>query len=113
MYVSDAGHSIVDKFGPEGKYLNQLTGRCEDPGEPAPCTNSQLIPFGELRGVAVDPSGNLWVESNGGRIDEFNDAAENEFALSECEAAIRRYTAGIAVNSNDQVYLVESYFHNV
>jgi hypothetical protein len=107
VYVSDAGHNVIDKFGPTGVYLNQLTGTCAAPGV---CPGS-VIPFGELRGVAVDLSGNLWVESQFGPMDEFNDASVNEFVSSE--AAEFEVGPGFAVDSKDNIYFVYGFFHNV
>jgi hypothetical protein len=107
VYVSDSGHNVIDKFGPEGKYLNQLTGTCAAPGV---CPGS-VIPFGELRGVAVDPSGNLWVESESGPMDEFNGASVNEFVHSE--AAEFPEGPGFAVDSKGNIYFVYAFYHNV
>jgi hypothetical protein len=82
VYVIDTGHNVIDKFSATGEYLGQLTEReeCEQRELP-PCTNSKMIdvPFKELRGVAVDPSGNLWVyggveaEFGGPYVAEFSD----------------------------------------
>jgi len=78
VYLADIGHNVVDRFGATGKYEGQLTGICEIPGEvPPSCAGSKLIPFVEIHGVAVDPSGNVWVydteSEEKGRADEFSD----------------------------------------
>jgi hypothetical protein len=109
VYVSDAGHNVIDKFSSEGKYLSQLTGRCEL-NEPLPCSGSQFFAFAELGGVAVDPAGNLWVyDANG--VDKFDDAANNAYVSRE-EVGLG-VTPGIAVDSKDNVYFVFGFFHNV
>jgi hypothetical protein len=51
VYITDPGHGVVDKFDANGKYLGQLD---EQPG----------VPFNfndELSGVAVDPTGGVFV----------------------------------------------------
>jgi NHL repeat len=77
--------NFIDKFTATGEYIGQLTG------------NSEEGAFGkvEIEGVAVDPSGNLWVTHKGlgsgnagsgggsgfeGQIDEFTNAADNVFS---------------------------------
>jgi DNA-binding beta-propeller fold protein YncE len=67
LYVMDAGHSVIDKFSPEGRYLSQMGGGFE----------------GELMGLGVDGSGTVHVDlstrTNGNLlIDEFDDAAVNQ-----------------------------------
>jgi hypothetical protein len=78
VYLADIGHNVIDRFGATGKYEGQLTGICETPGElPPSCAGSKLISFVEIHGVAVDPSGNVWVydteSEEKGRVDEFSD----------------------------------------
>src|ERR1700733_154773 len=72
LYVMDAGHGVIDKFSPEGKYLDQMGGF-----ESAPL------------GLGVDGSGTVHVDlepgSRGGvlLIDEFDDAAVNHRIASQ------------------------------
>ena len=49
VYVVDRGHNVIDKFSAAGVYEGQLTA-----GEGG-------VPFSVLEGVAVDPSGVVWV----------------------------------------------------
>lgn len=73
VYVMDNANKVIDKFSAAGVYESQLTGTCEITAvAPPACTGSTFIPFGELLGVAVDPSGNLWVLS-GSTVYEFSD----------------------------------------
>ncbi len=91
VYVSDPGHDVVDKFTATGAYINQLTGG-EGRFEEAPV------------GVAVDPSGNLWVYESESGLDEFDDAVSNGFVtrgVTSIEAI-----PGMAVDSRDGVYVV-------
>ncbi len=72
LYVMDAGHGVIDKFGPEGRYLSQIGGF-------PPSTGSTE---GELLGLGVDGSGTVHVDLASAKlkllqIDEFDDAAVN------------------------------------
>lgn len=67
LYVMDAGNSVIDKFGPDGKYLSRITE-----------------PFGGgLVGLAVSANGDLHVAVVGGgnklleQIDLFDNSATN------------------------------------
>jgi hypothetical protein len=110
VYVSDAGHNVVDKFGPKGEYLSQLTGHCEL-NELLPCSGSQFVVFTGLAAITVDPSGNLWVYDNPSfSVYEFNGAVDNEpvgSTFEEFEAS------GIAVDSKGDTYIVNSFSHNL
>jgi DNA-binding beta-propeller fold protein YncE len=70
VYVADSGsaHRVVDKFSAGGEYLGQIN---EAAGHP----------FAEeaLDGVAVDPSGTLWVYREHPEADGFSNAATNVF----------------------------------
>jgi DNA-binding beta-propeller fold protein YncE len=48
VYVVDAGHDVVDKFKPNGEFINQIT---EAAGHA----------LSGLGGVATDPAGRLWI----------------------------------------------------
>src|ERR1039457_2359245 len=73
VYVVDEGHGVIDKFGPAGAYLGQITGAetpggAFDPGEAS---------AGSIMGVAVDTSGSVWVTMRALSIYKFSDAFEN------------------------------------
>lgn len=96
VYVADTGHKVVDQFSASGTYLSQLTGRCTEPGT---CPG-KVIPFVEPEGVAVDPSGNLWVAANR-VVGEFSDTGSFVRQLSTgLETG-----SGLAVDSKDNVYV--------
>ncbi len=60
LYVMDVGHQVIDVFDSSGKYLSQIKG-----------TPSSFE--GELNGVTVNPSGDLWAHENNYNEDEFSD----------------------------------------
>ncbi len=73
LYVMDAGHGVIDKFSPEGRYLSQITGF-----EPATGSSEH----DELLGLGIDGSGTMHVDlstatSSKLLIDEFDGAAAN------------------------------------
>jgi len=108
VYVMDLGHKVIDRFTAEGKYEGQLTGTCEDPEEsavePGACPHSvskKVIPFQGLNGVAIDPSGNLWVSENG-KFDEFNNIGVFVHGFSTGLATGQ----GLAADSSGNLYAV-------
>ncbi len=60
IYVTQAGAHRIEVFGEDGSLLEQLTGFNEGPG-----AEGSANLFGEVCGVAVDPSGNLFVTEFG------------------------------------------------
>src|SRR5580693_5856708 len=68
VYVVDRTDAVVDQFSPEGGFTGlELKGTCEAPGTCA----GKVIPFSkELSGIAVDPSGNIFVVEENGTVDE-------------------------------------------
>jgi hypothetical protein len=112
VYVIDTNHEAIDKFSSTGEYLGQLTQReeCEQREFP-PCTKSKTIiaPLDELRGVAVDPSGDLWVL--GGLNEEYGGAYVAEFSDTGAFAQWFRTENSIgssyliAVDPNETVYV--------
>ena len=67
VYVFDEANNTIDKFTAEGAYLTQL-------GETTAGT-----PLGPIDGIAVDSDGGLWVYQASGEIDNFSNAAVNEY----------------------------------
>ncbi len=103
VYVVDSGHNVVDKFSASGTYEGQLTG-------------TPSGPFSGIVGVAVDPSGSVWVAlTNESIVDSFSDTSVNRY-LSERKLlhdvgpeALRGAVGsdpsrGFAVNSEGDVY---------
>jgi hypothetical protein len=85
VYVADSGNHVIDKFTSTGAYIGQL----EEAGKTS---------FGNLTGVAVDPSGNVWVNHEG-NLSEFTDTGS--FVKKFFDNATYN---GIAVDSSD-VYI--------
>ena len=100
VYLLDAGskHRVIDKYGPAGKYLGQLTeaGGLKFSSEP-------------LDGVAVDPSGRVWVyREEPVVVDGFTNANPNVFAGPQIELhQINGHgfaAPGFAVDANGDFY---------
>ncbi len=87
LYVMDAGQGVIDKFGPGGEYLNQITGFT--PGGAA--TERELL------GIGIDANGVLHVEfrsSAGVAVDEFDDSAVNHLVAEQLNSHATSYFAG-------------------
>jgi hypothetical protein len=101
VYVADfnneVAHGGIDKFSATGKYEGQLNGTCPVPGE-CPLSSSFR---GNLEGVAVDPTGNLWVYVENEAVDEFSDTGS--FVMSF--RTERGTSPGLAVDSSDNIYV--------
>jgi hypothetical protein len=81
VYVTDLEHGVVDKFGEEGKFLCQITGRANpEPSTECAGVVGSATPDGSIEpgGIAVDPAtGNVWVADHAhAAVDEFNPAGE-------------------------------------
>lgn len=107
VYVADAWpestpnplneHNVIDKFSATGEYLGQVIGQ---PGRAR---------FDDLRGVAVDASGNLWVyggveEPEGSWVFEFDSEGKLERTFSSQAAPHEGHA--IAVEPHGDLYLV-------
>ncbi len=94
VYVVDSGHHVVDKFSASGAYVGQITGT---PGGA----------FGALDGVAVDPSGVVWVLQENGEIYSFSDAGTNEYLSGRGTPDDH---PGLALDSEDDFYEDYSFY---
>jgi hypothetical protein len=103
VYVTDNGHHVVDEFTAAGTYVGQLTGTCPAAGT---CPANKTIPFGELLGVAVSLSGNVWVYAGNGNFDEFSNTREFIRTVSNTEGAAQ--PGGMAVDSEENLYLIKN-----
>jgi NHL repeat-containing protein len=90
LYVMDVGHHVIDVFNSSGKYLSQIRG-----------TSSSFE--GELNGITVDASGDLWVHESNGNMDKFGDTGSFASQLHD----IYVIEPGIAVDSRGDIYLDE------
>jgi DNA-binding beta-propeller fold protein YncE len=99
VYVIDRGHGVIDKFSSSCAYQGQLTGKDTpggvfEPGEVAPRA---------IEGVAVDPSGTVWVSISKGQIYSFTDEPENKYSsVRETSFGV---VEGLAVDAEDDLYL--------
>ncbi len=101
VYVGDPGDSIVQKFGPEGKLITDWgkEGQLDRAAE----HEKNFFPFG-LIGIAVDPSGTLYVYAGHFELFEFEQngvTTKSLFALGT--ASIK----GIAVDGAGDLYIPE------
>jgi phosphodiesterase/alkaline phosphatase D-like protein len=91
VYVLDAGNNRIEKFSPAGVYLSQIDGTGANTGR-GPTT-----PFGQLKGVAIAPSGSLWVYQANAEIDQFH--ADGSFVVSfDCPCGT---SPGLAVDASN------------
>jgi sugar lactone lactonase YvrE len=91
VYVTDTGHSVVDKFSSSGTYLGQIVNGAGGGS------------FGELDGVAVDTEGLVWVYQSSKEIDSYSDAFANEFLAARNSPF--GTSPGFAVDSQDNLYV--------
>jgi phosphodiesterase/alkaline phosphatase D-like protein len=94
LYVMDAGHQVIDVFEFSGKYLSQIKG-----------TPSSFE--GQLNGVTVDASGDLWVHESSGDVDEFSDTGSFLKHLKPTGGEIRPeapFGPDIAVDVRGDIY---------
>jgi hypothetical protein len=100
VYVVNSGHDAVDKFSPEGKFLEALT------------ESAVGVKFEELGGVAVDQTGELWVDQRASKeVFNFSDAAMNVFippALSIPNKQREGDGPGFAVDTKGDFYIVKN-----
>jgi hypothetical protein len=101
LYVADVGHQVIDKFGPEGKLLQEI-------GPPS------LL---EVHGLAVDSSGDLWVAEVPIKtvaeavVDEFSPAGTLLKAVTLKGRGFTGESAfGLGIDSVDNLYLDTPFF---
>ena len=88
VYVVDSGNNRVEKFTAAGVYLSQIDG------------TSAGSPFGQLYGVAVGVTGDVWVYQASAEIDEFD--STGAFLTSfPCPCGT---SPGFGVDSHSNVY---------
>lgn len=116
VYVVDGNHHVVDKFSETGVYIGQLTGTtCETPPnieEVVPCPKTGVVHlFQELKSVAVDPAGELWVQDQEPnfprreRIENFSDGQPNQPIAVRQTSLGANLSSGLSVDAEDNIYL--------
>ncbi|HTA14720.1 MAG TPA: hypothetical protein VK781_07675, partial [Solirubrobacteraceae bacterium] len=117
VYVSDIENKVIDKFGPEGKYLCQVTGATVPSATECAGLTGSATPAGELSlvapaQIAIDNStepgdssaGDLYVlDASDGVIDKFNPAGEYVAQLTGPFAEL----LGIGVDGAGHVWVYE------
>ena len=96
VYVEDGPQKVIDKFSSTGVYVGQIT------------ETSKGVSLGQLRGIAVDPRGELWVAQDVGgeeQFDTYSDAVANEFRESRLPESFDGLGGGLAVDSEDDLYV--------
>ncbi len=82
LYVMDAGNGVIDKFSPEGRYLNQIGGF-----PPATGSFGSEGVEGELLGLGVDGSGtvdvDLRVQTPKSLVEQFDDGVRNHLVARQ------------------------------
>ncbi len=110
VYVVDSNPSqgVVDKFSATGEYQGQLIGT------PSSVYEHESIYHEELEGVAVDPSGKVWITQHiqyyanhqfhgGNFIDSYNDARTNKY--QETHTSEIGPLRELAVDPEDNLYV--------
>jgi NHL repeat/WD40-like Beta Propeller Repeat len=105
VYIVDSAHGVVDKFSASGTYLAQLTGSDTQGGAFQP---GEVLPR-SIEGVAVDPSGTVWVDVYQGSVASFSNALQSP-NVSEVKTDFGGLGEGLGVDSEDHLYLHESGF---
>jgi DNA-binding beta-propeller fold protein YncE len=87
--------AYVDKFSPTGEYLGHVTKKEETEFN------------GRPDGVAVDPSGVVWVDWSEGEITSFTDGQPNKRVDKgeEIESGVEDLRPGLAVDSSGHLYV--------
>ena len=94
VYVVDAGHTVVDKYTPEGEYVGQIAAGEEGRFER------------RLEGVAVDPSGRVWVYQEDRTISGFTNGVPNVFSTRTPVISLSGFTgSGLAVDGTGNFYV--------
>jgi hypothetical protein len=97
VYVGDGGDGLVTKFTEKGEVVSTWGTGGQLAGDGAET-------FGEIRGVAVDPSGHLWVESTTIGVSEFTQEATSVRHWTPTEI-LSNNISGFAVDSEENIYI--------
>ncbi len=95
VYVTNTADNAIEKFGPAGEYVGQLT-------------KAAFAGIDATEGIGVDPSGVVWVYYAVGidpAVDGFNDALVNESISQRSDLGEGVAERGFAVNSEDDLYI--------
>ena len=89
VYVIDTGHNVLDKFSASGAFVAELL-ETEGAAE-------------GIAGVAVDPSGGVWLYSKNSQAAEFDD--QGSYVSGSSFNVKRGVLPGLAVDASDHLYV--------
>ena len=106
VYVADPEHGVIDKFSPEGVYMNQVI-------------IASVSGVEVDRGIAVDSKGELWAdrpieERDDAAVTNYSEAKNNEYSQSEThelagggghKLILSAVAPGFAVDAADDLYV--------
>ncbi|HST54718.1 MAG TPA: hypothetical protein VLJ42_02345 [Solirubrobacteraceae bacterium] len=95
VYVADSSNRAVEQFSSGGAYISQLTGTPTG-------TAGASVGFSGPIGVALDPSGNVWLADSSNFVSEFDNAGNYISQYNDTYGQ----TQAIAVDSHENVYLI-------
>jgi DNA-binding beta-propeller fold protein YncE len=100
VYVADTAADVVSKFSAGGALLGAwgTAGQLDGAGAPGG-------PFGQIDGIAVDPTGDLWVQG-GGTVFEFTESGS---LLQELQARGGTQPTGIALDHAAHLYAFDGF----
>ena len=106
------GQSISGSGIPTGTTITGVPGGgVLEISQPATTSGSKApssqAPFGELLGIAVSDTGNVWVADKSGNLDEFSDTGASIRTFSK-SAGIPQ-PGGLAVDSEENLYTVRKF----
>jgi hypothetical protein len=97
VYVVDSTHGVIDKFGPAGEYISQIT-------------EVEAAPLVQILGVGVDSAGNLWVLRSAESVEapnsetlEFSDTGS---FMKRGYGPERARADGLAIDARGSIYMV-------
>ncbi len=96
LYVGDEGDGTLSKWGESGNLIEAWG------------TKGQLTGFGGLDGVAVDPSGNLFVEFASVYLSWYTQSGEFHSKFYFGGGGHSGYALGLAVDAEDNLYLAQN-----
>ncbi len=90
IWVADTGNNRIQKFGPTGTLLNNVSGLGTEPGK-----------LKEPAGIAVAPDGSIWVADTGNnRIEQWNSSIVLRRAVGKEGAGGGEFRAPVAIEAD-------------
>lgn len=101
VYVVDSSGSQnrISKYSGEGELVTTW-------GSGGQLDEFEGKPFGEIDGIDVDAVGDLWVETRGGKVFEFDEAGAR---VERGEVSLGNQPTGIALDGAEHIYLLDGF----